>query len=118
MARIRWWDSDARTLPGLAELRGAKLKNGADYPHFKPSEVQNRYLSHLYTDEVPLFYGHYWREWEPVHRQAWTTYTACVDFSAARDGTLVGYRWNGEPEIHSENYIPHDPRFAASTPAD
>ena len=117
-ARIRWWDHDATTLPALAELRGAKLKNRDTYPLYEPREVKPRYLSYIYTDEVPLFYGHYWRRWEPNHRDDWTTYTACVDFSAVNDGTLVAYRWNGEPEIHWDNYIPHDSRIVAATPAD
>ena len=31
---------------------------------------------------------------------------------------MVAYRWNGEPEIHWENYIPHDPEIVAPTPSD
>ena len=116
-ARIRWWDHDATTLPALAELSGATLQNRDDYPSYQPCAVEPRYLSYVYTDEVPLFYGHYWRDWEPAHRDEWTTYTACVDFSAFRGGTLVAYRWSGEPEIHRDNYVPHDPRIVALTPS-
>lgn len=117
-ARIRWWDHDATTLPALAELRGATLRNGDTYPHYQPRDVHDRYLSYIYTDRVPLFYGHYWREWKPVHRDEWTTYTACVDFSATRGGTLVAYRWNGEPEVYWENYSEHDPAVVASSSPD
>lgn len=118
-ARIRWWDHDAATLPDLAELRGARLKNGDDYPTYEPRAVNDpEYLGYVYHDQVPLFYGHYWREWAPNHRDEWTTYTACVDFSAVRGGTLVAYRWNGEPEIHWCNYVPHDPAVVAPTPSD
>ena len=31
---------------------------------------------------------------------------------------MVAYRWSGEPEIHWENYIPHDPRVVARIPSD
>jgi hypothetical protein len=31
---------------------------------------------------------------------------------------MVAYRWSGEPEIHWENYIPHDPRVVARSPSD
>ena len=118
-ARIRWWDHDASTLPELAELRNAKLKNEDPYPAYASRQVNDpRYLSYVYKDDVPLFYGHYWRQWEPVHRDEWTTYTACVDFSATRGGTLVAYRWSGEPEIKRENYVPHDPAIVALTPSD
>ena len=117
-ARIKWWDHDASTLPALAELRAAKLKNGDAYPTYEPRPVDPEHLSYVYQDKVPLFYGHYWREWEPVERDDWTTYTACVDFSATRGGTLVAYRWNGEQTISFDNYVPHDPEVVAPTPAD
>ena len=118
-ARIRWWDHGASTLPELAELSGVRLKNRDDYPTYEPREVNDpKYLGYVYSDRVPLFYGHYWREWAPTHRDEWTTYTACVDFSAVRGGTLVAYRWSGEPEIHWRNYIPHDPAVVAPTPSD
>ena len=118
-ARIRWWDDSAATLPELAELAGVKLKNGDDYPQCERRDVNDpKYLSYVYTDTVPLFYGHYWRRWEPVHLDEWTTYTACVDFSAVRGGTLVAYRWNGEDRIVLENYVPHDPQIVAQRPSD
>ena len=114
-ARIRWWDHDATTMPELAEFRGFRLENGDDYPHYEPLPVVDpKYLAYTYKDRVPLFYGHYWREWES-HQDDWTTYTACVDF---RDDTLVAYRWNGEPKIHWRNYIPHDRDVVARTPSD
>ncbi len=117
-ARIRWWDHEAASLPGLAELRGAKFENRDPYPIYEPRDVDPKYLSFVYQDTVPLFYGHYWREWEPVHRDDWTAYTACVDFSAFRAGAMVAYRWNGEPQIRWENYTPHDSRVVAPTPSE
>ncbi len=117
-ARIRWWDHDASAMPRLAELGGATLEDGSEYPVYEPREVDAQYLSFVYKDEVPLFYGHYWREWPPAHHDDWTMYTACVDFSAARGGTMVAYRWNGEPEILWDNYVPHDPQVVSPTPSD
>jgi len=115
-ARIRWWDHDATGLPALAELRAAKLENGDLYPDFEPRSVDAEHLDYVYKDRTPLFYGHYWREWE-FKQDEWTTYTACVDFSGG-SGTLVAYRWNGESEIHWENYVPHDPQVVARIPSD
>lgn len=108
-ARIRWWNDEASTLSELADVRGARLENGKPYPPIPDGIDVDAELgrTYLYTDNVPLFYGHYWREWEPLHRDDWTAYTACVDFSAERDGTLVAYRWTGEPTITWRNYRPH-----------
>ena len=115
-ARIRWWDHDAATLPALAELRAVKLENRDPYPDFEPRPVDAEHQGYVYKDKTPLFYGHYWREWE-FKQDEWTTYTACVDFSGG-SGTMVAYRWSGEPQIHWENYVPHDPQVVAPTPAD
>jgi hypothetical protein len=30
---------------------------------------------------------------------------ACLDYSAAKSGPLVAYRWMGEEEIQSENFV-------------
>ena len=115
-ARIRWWDHDAATLPALAELRAVKLENRDPYPEFEPRPVDAEHRDYVYKDKTPLFYGHYWREWE-FKQDEWTTYTACFDFSGG-SGTMVAYRWSGEPQIHWENYVPHDPEVVAPTPAD
>ena len=117
-ARIAWWKHDARTLPDLAVLSGVKLENDDDYPTYQPREVNDpKYLSYVYTEQVPLFYGHYWRRWE-LHREQWSTYTACVDFSAVDGGVLVAYRWRGGSEVHWRNYVPHDPAVVAATPSE
>ena len=116
-ARLRWWDSDARTLKDLADVRGMKAVGGGDYPPLPPAEVDPEHLSFVYADSVPVIYGHYWFEWEH-NRDDWTERTACVDFSAIRDdGRLVAYRWNGEPTIRWENYLPHDPDVVSPLPS-
>lgn len=74
--------------------------------------------AYVYTDTVPLVYGHYWRQGTPVHIDDWTTYTACVDFSAGKGGTLMAYRWDGEPTIRLENYVPHGADVVDQTASD
>lgn len=119
-ARARWWDRDAQTLRDIADVRGMRTADGsAKYPTLPPEPVEGFDFSLIYTDPVPVVYGHYWFDWEN-HREDWTTYTACVDFGAAAEhgaGKLVAYRWNGEPEISWENYVPHDPEIVAPTPS-
>jgi len=115
-ARIRWWDPDASTLRELADVRGTTTEAGDPYPQLPALEIDPEERTYSYTEPVPLFYGHYWRNWEN-HREDWTTYTACVDFSAVANGPLVAYRWNGEPTISWRNYVPHDPKHVAPNPS-
>ena len=67
-------------------------------------EVSSEERSYTYTQPVPVFYGHYWRNGSPQHTRDWTTHCACVDFSAAKGGRLTAYRWSGETTIQPENY--------------
>jgi hypothetical protein len=52
----------------------------------------------------PVFVGHYWL---PVHSPfaPMKPNIACLDYSAAKDGPLVAYRWDGEREISAEKFI-------------
>jgi hypothetical protein len=111
-ARAMWWRSEATTLRELADMRVTTTESGDPYPQLPAHELDSGQRSFVYTDRIPLFYGHYWLSWEK-RAQAFTTYTACVDFSAGVGGPLVAYRWNGERTIALENYVPHDPQLVA-----
>lgn len=105
-ARLRWWNSEAVTLRDTAEMGGRfTTADGQPYPPLPEIEVAQHQRSHIYTDQVPVFYGHYWRIGPPTHLQDWTEYTACVDFSAVKGGALMAYRWSGEKRIAPEHYV-------------
>jgi hypothetical protein len=50
----------------------------------------------------PVFVGHYWMTGTPM---AQSPKVACLDYSAAKSGPLVAYRWMGEDEIKSDNFV-------------
>ena len=106
-ARIKWWNREARTLRDIAEMApGLKTDSGEPYPPLPHIELPEA-NSHVYTDRVPVLYGHYWRQHEPTYGQDWTEFTACVDFSVAKGGRLTAYRWSGEDRIGVEGYQHH-----------
>lgn len=88
-ARIRWWASDLSTYRraaiGPPELRDAV----PDVPF--PKELRPEPYS-----GPPLFFGHYWLYGEPV---VLGDKLACLDYSVARNGPLVAYRWDGEETL-------------------
>lgn len=53
-------------------------------------------------DGAPVFIGHHWFNGQPVLE---SPKLACLDWSAAKDGPLVGYRWAGEDELRNENLV-------------
>ncbi|MEX7468563.1 metallophosphoesterase [Mycobacterium adipatum] len=102
-ARLRWWNGAATTLADLAEISSTfTTEDKKPYPALPAVEVER---SHVYGDPVPVFYGHYWRQGSPRHLHDWTEYSACVDFSAVKGGSLTAYRWSGEQRIAVENYV-------------
>lgn len=56
----------------------------------------------MYEDKKPVFFGHYWLQGEPKIQ---TEYAACLDYSVAKNGKLVCYRWNGESQLKNENFF-------------
>ena len=105
-ARVAWWRKDAKTLHDLAVMDGNfKTEDGQRYPKLPDVELDSAERSFCYRDDVPLFDGHYWRTYPPRDGFDFTAHTACLDFTAVKDGTLVAYRWDHETEIRADHYF-------------
>ncbi|EMI44546.1 metallophosphoesterase [Rhodopirellula sp. SWK7] len=52
-------------------------------------------------DAVPVFVGHYWLTGTPTPLAA---NVACTDYSVAKNGKLVGYRWDGESVLNADKF--------------
>ena len=59
----------------------------------------------VYDGQVPVFYGHYWRQGSPRRLHDWTDYAACVDFGTVKGGALTAYRWSGATRIDPAHYV-------------
>lgn len=53
-------------------------------------------------DQTPVFFGHYWFTGEP---RLLTTNAACLDYSVARGGKLVCYRFDGEAALDPAKFV-------------
>ncbi|WP_449412079.1 metallophosphoesterase [Pandoraea soli] len=94
-ARIRWWDATATTYRQAALV---PLETKAQLPDVEvPDEARLGY-----SDEKPVFFGHYWMTGQP---EILSPTAACVDYSAGKDGPMVAYRWNGELALSSGNFV-------------
>jgi hypothetical protein len=96
LTRVRWWQTPARAttyhdyfLEDLAELRGQVVDAASLDPWH-------------YQDETPVFFGHYWLRGEPRILQP---YAVCLDYSVAKGGQLIGYRWDGEPTLSADKLV-------------
>ncbi len=97
--RTRWWDiSDGLTISDLAMPPGSMSDSMKVDPW-----ILNR-LPNYRPEEPPVFFGHYWmaadQEKAPLRHNI-----ACLDFSAAREGPMVAYRWDGESHLDAANFV-------------
>ena len=82
-ARFRWWDPEATTLRRRSRDPRPTSSSCPTIPSIRRCQP--------YADDVPVIVGHYWRTGEPT---VITDKVACVDYSAAKGGPLVAYRWS------------------------
>ena len=92
--RSRWWDRNARTYRLAAMLDEPTCRTLPDDPIPEHAWIED-------ASGKPTFVGHYWLTGVPT---LLSPTAACVDYSIAKGGRLVAYRWNGEPELHASNF--------------
>lgn len=51
---------------------------------------------------APIFVGHHWFSGQPKKE---SPKLACLDWSAAKDGPLVAYRWGGEDKLSNDKLV-------------
>ncbi len=99
-ARLQWWKTDARSLRDLALIpSGARGADNLPLAPLADDPIDTNGL--IYTDDVPVLFGHYWQTGTPG---IYSPTTASVDFSVAAEGHLVAYRWEGERELRNDHF--------------
>lgn len=95
VVRIRWWHPSPRTYRDVAIVSEDQRHLVPDHP-LPPDYAQTPH------EGVPVFIGHYWLNGPPGPQ---TGQVACLDYSAAKAGPLVAYRWDGESELESARFV-------------
>lgn len=93
--RIQWWQPAQTTTYRELAIWSDELRE----------QLPEVPLSHdarsPYDNAKPVFFGHYWMKGA---QRTQTPKVACVDYSAADDGPLVAYRWDGEADLTNDNF--------------
>lgn len=90
--RIRWWeDPEGRT------YREHSLHQSAGLPEALVNDRRHA-DGFIYPErERPVFFGHYWLKYP--HPAIMRNNICCLDFSVAKEGALMAYRFDGEDEL-------------------
>lgn len=94
--RIKWWE-DPREMT-YKSISVISQDNIPDHP-INLSDAAPKYYD---ASEKIVFFGHYWLTGEPsVYRDN----ICCLDFSVAKQGKLVCYRYDGEKKLSNEKLV-------------
>ena len=92
--RIKWWLN-----PILTSYRDISVIAMDDKLPDTTVEISD---SNYYgVGDKPVFFGHYWLKGEP---ELMGKNVCCLDYSVAKNGSLVCYRHLGERELKKENF--------------
>jgi len=93
--RTKWWHENPSSYRDIALV-------GQEQNHRIPDHPLPADYVPLPIDGAPVFVGHYWMSGQPALQ---SSKVVCVDYSAAKDGPLVAYRWDGEQALVARNFV-------------
>ena len=92
--RIQWWKQNATKLGEVVLPVGLDIGDASRRP--VPVNIP------IYAgNQPPCFIGHYCLDGEPAPL---ADNVACLDYSVAKEGKLVAYRWDGEMKLDAEKF--------------
>ncbi len=102
--RVRWWNLEEGSNIGdlvMPEPKEELLE--------KVTADMLRNLPNYGADEPPVFFGHYWMSPTKV-KQPLAANVVCLDYSGAlEDNPLCAYRWDGDKDLSSGQFITANP---------
>lgn len=100
--RIKWWEKNLRTYKQAAVVSEAGREKLPDLP-ISATEILVEYSD----TAPPVFFGHYWFTGQP---RIISANSVCLDYSAARAGQLVAYRFSPSQSqtLSNENFFASD----------
>jgi hypothetical protein len=97
--RIRWWEPVEDKTYGEMVFPSTYLKCGKK--RIDPEEAAKL---EAYNDPGPVFFGHYWRLPKKHELRLQADNICCLDYSVAKGGNLVSYRWEGELKLNKKHF--------------
>lgn len=95
--RIKWWEDPSNLT--YKSISVEQIDNLPDLPVYL--SVLESFEYYKESDEK-VFFGHYWLNGEPSILKE---NVCCLDFSIAKEGKLVAYRFDGEKKLDNKNLV-------------
>ena len=95
--RIKWWEDPA--VMNYKTISVEPLDNLPETPVDLSAFAEHGYYT---ASEKPVFFGHYWLKGEPM---LYKQNICCLDYSVAKKGYLVAYRYDGEEKLDGTKLV-------------
>ncbi|WP_044206439.1 metallophosphoesterase [Flammeovirga sp. OC4] len=95
--RYKWWEDPLKMT--FETISVHPVENLPSLP-IKASILDD--LSYYKAVERPVFFGHYWLKNQPM---LFKPNVCCLDYSVAKGGLLVAYRFDGKKELQQDNFV-------------
>lgn len=93
--RIKWYEN------GAGRTYREHHLGSDDVPDVAIDSSDLETIEKYPANAPPIFVGHYWLTGTPTPL---APNVACTDYSVAKGGKLVAYRWDGEPTLREEKF--------------
>lgn len=94
--RIKWWED-----PLTTTFKDISIEPIADLPEtiVGSATAENEFYK---AYDKPVFFGHYWLKEKPI---LYRNNICCLDYSVAKKGHLVAYRFDGEQVLNEDKLV-------------
>ncbi len=99
-ARIKWW-KNSPTLDNPSSGSAEEFLFLPAAQTWQPESLPFHSFPGYSISEAPVFFGHYWKQFPPSLE---ARNVCCLDYSVARNGHLMAYRWDGEQSLSEEKF--------------
>lgn len=95
--RIKWWED-----PAKMTYKSISVEPIDSLPEQPINVAELTSLDFYDADDKKVFFGHYWLKGEPsIYRDN----VCCLDYSVAKQGKLVAYRYDGENFLDNRKLV-------------
>ena len=95
--RIKWWEN-----PSKMTYKSISVEYIDNLSENEIDLFELKSLDFYREDDKKVFFGHYWLTGEP---SLYKDNICCLDYSIAKRGKLVAYRFNGENILNKKNFV-------------
>lgn len=95
--RIKWWEN-----PSEMTYKSISVEPIEDLPEQAIDMAEWKSNAYYQNIDKKVFFGHYWLKGEP---SLYKENICCLDYSVAKGGKLVAYRFNGENKLDNSCFV-------------